>query len=185
MQKIIKAACDYLPLIIFFTLYKTNDMIVATASLVITSILAAAILWVMEKKLPLVPLIVAGVVTIFGGITVYSGDSSFIKLKPTIVNLILAVILLGGVFKGKGLLKGLFSSALSMEDKHWLIFSKRWAVFFIILAVINEVVWRNFSEDIWVDFKLFGILGLTFVFMILNIPFLNKHSQEIEKTSNN
>ena len=176
MKKIIKPASEYGPLILFFGIYKFHDdLILATVALVISTIIGVSVMYAAFKKVPIMPLIAAAIVTFFGGLTFISGDSIFIKIKPTVVNVVFALILLGGLLRGKGLLKYMFESAMQMPDSAWKTFSLRWAIFFLVLAVANEVVWRNFPESFWVSFKVFGLMGATILFVFSQIPFLQKN----------
>lgn len=185
MKKILKTTCDYAPLIIFFISYQLFDLITATAFLVIATLIAVAISYIVTKEVPLMPVIAAVILGFFGGLTVLTGDDIFIKLKPTLVNIVFAVILFVGLLKGKGLLKYLFGSAMQMSDQAWKIFSLRWAIFFLFMAATNEIVWRNFSTDIWVNFEVFGMLVITLVFFVSQIPFLQKNIIEENKGDEN
>jgi intracellular septation protein len=181
MKQPLKSITEIGPLVAFFVAYKFFGIIHATAALVAVTAIAIAVTYYIEKKVPMMPLISAIVVGLFGALTIFSGNELFIKIKPTLVNLVFAAILLVGVARGKGLLKYLFDGAMHMSDKAWLQFSVRWAIFFIALAVANELIWRNFSTDIWVDFKVFGILGATFVFIATQVPFIKNNVIEEKK----
>ncbi|PIR38550.1 MAG: septation protein A [Alphaproteobacteria bacterium CG11_big_fil_rev_8_21_14_0_20_39_49] len=182
MKKIIKPAAEYAPLILFFAIYKGfDDLILATIVLVIATLIGVGAMYMAFKKVPMMPLIAAAIVAFFGGLTVLSGDGIFIKIKPTVVNVVFALILFAGLLKGKGLLKYMFGSAMQMPDSAWKTFSLRWAVFFLVLAVANEIVWRNFTEEFWVNFKVFGLMGATFIFVITQVPFLQKNIIEEDK----
>lgn len=176
MNSKFKFISEFGPLIAFFAAYKFYGLIVATSVLVAFTAAITAASYALYKKVSSMALITASVVALFGGLTIYSGNELFIKLKPTLVNLVFAAILLVGAARGKGLLKYLLRSAMQMSEPAWVKFSLRWAYFFLIMAAANEFVWRNFSTDIWVQFKVFGILGLTFVFVATQIPFIQKHS---------
>jgi intracellular septation protein len=176
MNSFIKLILEILPLIIFFTLYKQYGIIYGTTGVLIATIVAQVITYYFEKKCSVIQLIATAVLVIFGSITIFSGDSKFIKLKPTIINLIFALILFIGTLKQRGLLKHIFSNAITMEEKHWIVLSQRWACFFLCVAILNEIIWRNFPEDIWVQFKVFGILGLTFLFLLTQLKFMNKNN---------
>ena len=121
------------------------------------------------------PTVVAGIVLIFGGLTIYFDNEVFIKMKPTIINLIFAIILYGGMLVKKPLLKILLGAALRLEEEGWRILTYRWIGFFIALAVLNEIVWRTQTTDIWVNFKVFGILPITFIFTMTQFPLIKKH----------
>ena len=129
-----------------------------------------------SDKSALAPLITGGVVMVMGGLTIALHDPSFIKIKPTIVNLTFAGILLGGVVVGKrGLLKYVLDVAFSLTDEGWRILSKRWGFFFLFLAALNECIWRNFSEDFWVNFKVFGMFTLTIAFAVSQFRVVEKY----------
>lgn len=168
------------PLAIFFLVYKTHGIIEATLAILVSTVIAVIATYVVEKKIPIMPLISAVVLGIFGGLTVISGDEFFIKIKPTLVNCTFSAILFVGILKGKGLLKNLMDSAINMNDDAWKIFSKRWAFFFLFLAILNEVIWRNFPTDFWVQFKVFGMLTCTIGFTALQVPFLKRNMIEVK-----
>lgn len=171
----IKFLLDMGPLVAFFIVYKMNGLMGATAVLMAATFASIVISYVLHKKVPLMPLITAIVVGIFGGLTLLLHDEIFIKIKPTIVNIIFASILLGGVACKKGLLRYLLGEAFTMSEKAWRIFSFRWGVFFLFLAVVNECIWRNFSTDFWVQFKVFGMFSMSIVFTLSQIPFLKRN----------
>jgi len=131
--------------------------------------------YILEKKIPIMPTVGAGIVLIFGGLTIYFDNEVFIKMKPTIINLIFAIILYGGMLVKKPLLKILLGAALRLEEEGWRILTYRWIGFFIALAVLNEIVWRTQTTDIWVNFKVFGILPITFIFTMTQFPLIKKH----------
>ncbi len=143
-------------------------MVAITASLVVS-------LW-LTKRLPIMPLVSGVVVMVFGALTLWLQDELFIKLKPTIVNCLFGGVLLGGLLFGKSLLGYVFDSAFKLSDEGWRKLTFRWGVFFFVLAVINEIVWRNFSTDFWVNFKVFGIMPITLVFTMTQLPLIQKYS---------
>ena len=157
---LLKLALEIGPLVLFF-------MVAILISLSMT--------WMLERRLPTLPLVTGLFVLVFGGLTLILQDELFIKLKPTIVNTLFAVILLGGLWCGKSFLKSLMGSMFSMTDQGWRILTFRWALFFVVLAILNEIVWRNTSTDNWVSFKVFGIMPLTLVFSIMQLPTMNRH----------
>lgn len=142
----------------------------ATGAFMVATLLALVTGWILERRLPVMPLVSGIFVVFFGGLTLVLADETFIKLKPTLVNTLFALILFGGLLTGRSLLKPLFGAAVQLTDNGWRKLTLRWAVFFVLLAVLNEVVWRNFSTDFWVSFKLFGIMPLTFVFAAAQTP---------------
>jgi intracellular septation protein len=181
----LKFLTDFLPLIIFFSVYKLSShpqpIIPATIFLLITSIITLTIAYLLTKKIAKMPLISAILLGIFGGITIFSGNDMFIKIKPTLLNATFAIILFTGYFMKKPLLSYLFEGAIEMSNKAWLNFSLRWAFLFSILAILNELIWRNFSTDFWVQFKVFGMLPISIIFALINIPFLLKNSKNSPK----
>ena len=132
----------------------------------------------MEKKIPIMPTVGAFIILIFGGLTIYFDNEVFFKMKPTIINLLFALILYGGMIVKKPLLKLLLGAAIKLEDEGWKILTQRWISFFIALAILNEIVWRTQSTDIWVNFKVFGILPITFIFTMTQFPLIKKYQIE-------
>lgn len=173
----VKLLFDVLPLAVFFAGFKWGGLYAATAALVIVTLAILAITYAIERKIALAPLITAIVVGIFGGLTLWLKDETFIKIKPTLVNLVFAIILLGGCLRKKGLLKPVLGAAFNLTAQGWYLLSRRWGFFFLAMAALNELVWRHFSTDIWVNFKVFGLIGLTMVFAVLQTPFIQKHQQ--------
>lgn len=148
--------------------YATGCFMVAiTASLIAT--------YILYKTIPIMPLITGAFVMVFGGLTIFLQDEQFIKLKPTMTNLLFATGLLGGLAFGKPTMKYLFNSAFSLDDQGWRKLTLRWGLFFIFLAIVNEIVWRNFSTDFWVSFKVFGIMPITAVFAMAQVRVISDH----------
>lgn len=183
-ESLVKFLTDFLPLIIFFVIYKTskaqNPLIDATIYLVITTIIAIAISYLLTKKIAMLPLISALILGFFGALTVILHDEIFIKLKPTIINLIFAAILLYGYFTKKPLLSYILGDKVKMDQQAWLTLSLRWALFFTFLAILNEIIWRSFSTDFWVQFKVFGMMPLSLIFTISQLPFMIRKIKEFE-----
>ena len=156
-----------------------KDLQVAIPPLIIATIVAVIIVYYLEKKIPYVPLLGGIIISLFGGLTLYFNNPVFLYMKPTIVNIIFAVILLfGKIFFNKNFLKFFFKSAFQLDESGWNKLNFRWAYFFIFLAILNEIVWRVFAPDkeyIWVNFKVWGILPLTFIFTAMQLPLINKH----------
>ena len=167
-----KAFLDIAPLLVFFITYKKYDIITATIALVFATIIAVTLIAIKTKKIAKLPVVTALILGVSGFFTWYFNDPIFIKVKPTIVNLIFAAILLYGYFLKKPMLQYLFNNSLHMKDSAWLILGFRWAVFFLFLGIINELIWRNFPEYIWVNFKVFGFLTLTLLFTITQLPYM-------------
>lgn len=176
----LKFIADFGPLLIFFIYYKKFGMTEAILPLIIATIVATGILYFVEKKIPKVPIISAVIVSLFGGLTLYFDNKIFFYMKPTIVNLLFAFVLLfGSFFLKKNLLKSLLESSIQLEDRGWELLNKRWMIFFIFLAFLNEIVWRTQTEDFWVKFKVFGIIPITFIFMIFQINLIKKYKVNV------
>ena len=176
MKSIFKLLIDIGPLAIFFIFYKrSGEIIEAILPLMVATVVAVFASYVLEKKIPIMPTLGAGIVLIFGGLSIFFKNEIFIFMKPTIVNIFFAGILYGGVVLKKPLLKYLLGSALILEEEGWSILTQRWIAFFIALAILNEIVWRTMSEDFWVNFKVFGILPITFIFTLTQFPLIKKY----------
>lgn len=172
----LKFIADFGPLLIFFIYYKKFGMTEAILPLIIATIVATGILYFVEKKIPKVPIISAVIVSLFGGLTLYFDNKIFFYMKPTIVNLLFAFVLFfGSFFLKKNLLKSLLESSVQLEERGWELLNKRWMIFFIFLAFLNESVWRTQAEDFWVKFKVFGIIPITFIFMMFQINLIKKY----------
>ena len=163
MKPIYKILIDIGPLAVFFIFYTRSGLQASILPLMIATVIAVLFSYILEKKIPIMPTVGAGIVLIFGGLTIYFDNEVFIKMKPTIINLVFAVILYGGMLIKKPLLKILLGAALKLEEEGWRILTYRWIGFFIALAILNEIVWRTQSTDIWVNFKVFAILPITFI----------------------
>ncbi len=166
------------PLLVFFGVNAAYGIYAATgAFMVVTLISLAYALW-RYHKLPIMPLVSGVVVLVFGTLTLYLRDDTFIKLKPTLVYLIFAAILGAGLLLRKPLLELLLGSAFNLSEEGWRKLTFRWVLFFIAMAVVNEIVWRNFSTDVWVSFKAFGFLPITFLFALAQMPLIQRYSEE-------
>lgn len=176
---------DILPLAAFFIAYKfahrvfgnpeDKNLIYATGVLMVATIIAVAYKWYKERKVATMPLVTVGLLMVFGGLTIYFDNDLFIKIKPTILNLLFATVLLGGLLFKKNLISALMGSVLNLEDRGWYKLTLMWGIYFIALAGLNEYVWRNYSQDAWVNFKLFGMTPLSIVFSIVSILAVSKH----------
>ena len=177
-KSLLKFITDFGPLLIFFTVYykSGNNLKIAIPPLIISTLIAVSIVYFIEKKIPYLPLIGAILISIFGGLTLYFNNPIFLYIKPTIINIIFALTLLfGKIFFKINFLRFLFKNAFQLDELGWSKLNNRWAYFFIFLALLNEIVWRTQSEPIWVNFKVWGILPLTFVFAALQLPLINKY----------
>lgn len=183
MHPLVKSATDLGPVIIFFATYKFYDLMSATAAIMVSTIIALAVSYYFERKLPMMPLVTAVVVTIFGGLTLYFDSEVFIKLKPTIIYALFSLALIIGLAMGKSFIQTLFGNFWKLDADGWKKLTLRLILFFIAMAVANEVIWRNFSTDIWVNAKVFGFTAATFVFFMLQVPLISRHSEEAEEKS--
>ncbi len=175
MNPNLRFALDMGPLLVFFLAYRFAGLMAATATLIVVTILSLAVTYKVEKKLSPMPLVSGIAVAFFGGLTLWLNDETFIKVKPTLVNLLFAAILLGGLYFKRPMLKYVLQSAVQMQDDGWSILTRRWGLFFIFLAGLNEVIWRNFPTDFWVNFKVFGMFTLTMLFMFSQFPLIKKY----------
>ncbi len=174
MKSLIKLLIDIGPLAVFFIFYTRGDLQSSILPFMIATIIAVLFSYIMEKKIPIMPTFGAFIVLVFGGMTIYFQNEVFFKMKPTIINLLFALVLFGGIIIKKPLLKLLLGSALKLEDEGWKILTQRWIGFFVALAILNEIVWRTQSTDIWVNFKVFGILPITFIFTFSQFSLIKK-----------
>jgi intracellular septation protein len=179
----IKFLVDFGPLAVFFVAYKVAGLMQATIALIVATVIALAIGYVATRRLALMPLITGLVVLVFGGLTLWFNDGIFIKMKPTIVQGIFAVLLFGGLLLKRPTLQYVMGDALQLTDDGWRILTFRFALFFTSMAILNEVVWRNVSEDLWIDFKVFGILGLTILFSLSQMPLMKRHMIETDEAA--
>ena len=182
-KSFIKFATDFGPLLAFFIIYYKNDkdLVSAIPALIIATLIAICVIYMLEKRIPILPLMGAILVCLFGGLTIFFDNPIFIYLKPTIINLILAFALFfGKVVLNKNFLKKLFESSIYLEDAGWDKLIIRWVGFFIFLAILNEVVWRTQTEEFWINFKVWGILPITFIFTAFQLPLIQKYKKSEE-----
>ena len=178
MKSIFKLLIDIGPLAVFFIFYTRSDLQSAILPLMIATVIAVLFSYIIEKKIPIMPTTGAVIILIFGGLTIYFDNETFFKMKPTIINLLFAGILYGGIILKKSLLRYLLGAALKLQDEGWDILTKRWIGFFIALAILNEIIWRTQTTDIWVSFKVFGILPITFIFTLTQFSTIKKYQIE-------
>ena len=177
-KSFIKFATDFGPLAIFFFYYYNNDknLTVAIPPFIVATLIALAIIWFLEKRVPMVPLIGGILISFFGGLTIYFDNPVFLYIKPTIINILFGLALFfGKYFTKEPVLKKIMGKSVSLTDIGWNLLNKRWMYFFFCLAILNEYVWRTQSEEFWVNFKVWGILPITFVFTAFQISLINKH----------
>jgi intracellular septation protein len=153
-----------------------EPIFVATGLFMVATAVALIVSWLLTRTIPMMPLVSGAVVLVFGALTLWLQDDVFIKMKPTIVNTLFGVVLLGGLAFGKSLLGYVFDAAFRLDAEGWRKLTLRWGVFFLFLAVANEIVWRNFSTDAWVAFKVWGIMPITLVFTLTQLPLIMRHS---------
>jgi intracellular septation protein len=193
LNPFLKIALEMGPLIIFFVANARGEKMAATwplinalggpiffatATFIVATLLALAVSFALTRHLPLMPFVTAIVVVIFGGLTLWLHDETFIKIKPTIIYCLFGGTLIGGLFFGKSFIGYIFDSVFRLTDEGWWKLTLRWGLFFFGLAILNEVVWRNVSTDTWVSFKVFAIVPLTFVFAMAQVPLINRYTIE-------
>ena len=178
MKSLYKLLIDIGPLAVFFIFYTRSGLQASILPFMVATVIAVLFSYILEKKIPIMPTVGAGIVLLFGGLTIYFDNDIFFKMKPTIINVLFAVVLYGGILINKPLLKYLLGAALKLEETGWKILTQRWIGFFISLAILNEIVWRTQSTDVWVNFKVFGILPITFIFTMTQFPLIKKYQIE-------
>lgn len=155
-----------------------GPIFVATGLFMAATAVALGLSWILMRTLPIMPMVSGVVVFVFGALTLYLHDDVFIKMKPTIVNTLFGLTLLGGLLFGKALLGYVFDAAFHLDAEGWRKLTLRWGIFFLFLALANEVVWRNFSTDAWVTFKVWGIMPITLAFTLSQMPLIMRHSTD-------
>ncbi|PSC06811.1 septation protein A [Alsobacter soli] len=175
LNPILKLALEMGPLVIFFLANQRAGIFVATGLFMAAVLASLVVSYSLTRHLPIMPLVTAVVVLVFGGLTLWLQDDHFIKLKPTIVNSLFGAALLGGLAFGRPLLPVVLDTVFNLDDAGWRKLTFRWGVFFFVLAAINEVVWRTQTTDFWVNFKVFGIMPLTLLFALSQTPLILKH----------
>ena len=175
-QQMVKMLLELGPLVIFFIMNWRAGIFTATAWFMVAMVIALAVSWFVFKRVAVMPLVTAVVVLVFGGLTLWLQDETFIKMKPTITNVLFGSVLLGGLPFGQPLLKYVFGEVYRLTEKGWFVMSLRWGLFFFVLAVLNEIVWRGFSTDFWVAFKVWGIMPITIVFSMFQLPALTRYA---------
>ena len=174
----IKFITDFGPLAIFFFYYYNNDkdLTVAIPPFIVATLIALTIVWFLENKIPMVPLISGILISFFGGLSIYFNNPVLIYIKPTIINILFGLALLfGKYFTNEPILKKMMGKSIALSDIGWQLLEKRWVVFFFALALTNEFIWRTQTEEFWVNFKVWGMLPVTFIFTAFQISLINKH----------
>jgi intracellular septation protein len=177
-KSFLKFITDFGPLLVFFFYYYNGDknLKIAIPPFIIATIIALAIVWMLEKKIPMVPLIGGILITFFGGLTIYFNNPVFIYIKPTIINILFGLALLfGKYFTNEPVLKKILGKSIVLKDEGWNILSRRWIFFFFSIALLNEIVWRTQSEEFWVNFKVWGLLPITFIFTAFQVSLITKY----------
>ena len=177
-KPLIKIIADFGPLLIFFIIYfnNENDLKVAIPPFIIATLISLIVIYFLEKKISMVPLTGGILITLFGGLTLYFDNKIFFYMKPTIINILFAgVLFFGKFFTEKPLLKIFFQNAFNLENEGWKKLNQRWILFFIFVAILNEIVWRTQSEAFWVNFKVWGLLPISFIFAASQFPLINKY----------
>ncbi|MEM7461814.1 MAG: septation protein A [Pseudomonadota bacterium] len=199
VSPVLKLVLELGPLVVFFLANRYGEelaaawpplqalggkIFVGTAFLMVAMLISQAISLAVLRHIAVMPLVTLFFVVVFGLLTLWLQDETFIKMKPTIVNCLFAIILLGGLAFGKSLLAYVFDAAFSLDEEGWRKLTLRWGLFFIFLAIANEVVWRNFSSDTWVNFKVWATMPMTMVFMLLQLPLIQRHHLDKPATDN-
>jgi len=177
-KSLIKFITDFGPLLVFLFFYYNSEknLKIAIPPFIIATIVSLAIVWLLEKKIPMVPLIGGILITLFGGLTIYFDNPIFIYIKPTIINILFGLALLfGKYFTNEPVLKKILGKSIALKEEGWNILNKRWTFFFFGLAIINELVWRTQSEEFWVNFKVWGMLPITFIFTAFQVTLITKY----------
>jgi intracellular septation protein len=198
LNPFLKLALELGPLVIFFLANARGEKMAsswpviaalggpiffATAVFIVSTLIALAISYALTRRLPLMPFVTAIVVVIFGGLTLWFQNETFIKVKPTIIYCLFGGVLLGGLLFGKSLMGYVFDAVFKLTDEGWRKLTLRWGVFFFALAVLNEIIWRSVSTDTWIASKVFVFIPLPFVFAMLQVPLLNRHAIDDDKES--
>ena len=193
MNPLLKFALELGPLMVFFFANSRGEQLaatfpvlkefggplfIATGLFMAAMAISLAVSWAITRSLPIMPLVTGAVVLVFGSLTLWLQDETFIKMKPTIINTLFGGVLLGGLFFGRSLLGYVFDSAFRLDAVGWRKLTLRWGLFFLFLAVVNEIVWRSFSTDAWVAFKVWGIMPITLIFTFSQMPLIMRHSLE-------
>lgn len=176
----LRPAADYGPLLVFLIAYYVSDILTATAALMAASLVALVVSWGLARTVPWLPLVAAAILGVFGGLTLLFEDSFWIKIKPTVMQVIFAVALYGSLLLGRPLLKLMLNRAFEMPDAAWRVMTIRFSLFFLVMAAANELVWRTQSEEFWVTFDTVGQMGITFIFVMSQVPYMLRHHEAMQ-----
>lgn len=169
---------DFGPLLLFFAAYKLFNLTVATGTVMAAASVAVCVGYWFDRKIHPVPLATAIIVLVFGGLTLYLNDDSFIKMKPTMIYALFGAALFGGLYFNRPFIKFILGAAVTLNEAAWRVLTWRFGLFFFGMALLNELIWRNFSSDIWVNYHVFGAIALTVLFSMSQVPFMLKHQIE-------
>jgi intracellular septation protein len=183
MNQFLKLGLDLGPLLLFFFVNARWGIFAATGAFMVATLVSLAVTYALVRRIPTMPLVSAIVVMVFGGLTIYLQNETFIKVKPTIIYALFGVLLLGGMVFGRSLLAMVLDSVFQLDEEGWRKLTLRWGLFFVVMAVLNEVVWRSVSTDAWVAFKTFGFLPLTVVFALAQTPLIMRHNAAEKQSS--
>ena len=177
-----KQLFEFFPLIVFFVVYykSDKDLYLSITAVIIATLISLVALYIKERKISTMMLVSTVILIVFGGLSIFLKNDIFFKMKPTIINALFAIILIGSTFFNKPVLKLLLNSSMKLTDQGWSLMNKLWSGFFIFLALLNEIVWRTQTTDVWVNFKVFGIMGITILFTIIQIPLLKKYFIDLD-----
>ena len=177
-----KQLFEFFPLIVFFVVYykSDKDLYLSITAVIIATLISLVALYIKERKISTMMLVSTVILIVFGGLSIFLKNDIFFKMKPTIINTLFAIILIGSTFFNKPVLEMLLNSSMKLTDQGWSWMNKLWSGFFIFLALLNEIVWRTQTTDVWVNFKVFGIMGITIVFTIVQIPLLKRHFIDLD-----
>jgi len=172
-----KQLFEFFPLIVFFAVYykSDKDLYISIAAVIVATLISLIGLYIKERKISTMMLVSTVILVIFGGLSLFFKNEIFFKMKPTIINALFAIALIISTYLNKPILKMMLNSSINLKDQGWTMLNKMWTGYFIFLAVLNEIVWRNYPTDVWVNFKVFGIMGVTIAFTIVQIPLLKKY----------
>jgi intracellular septation protein len=171
-----KLLLDLGPLLLFFFANSYGGIYFATGAFMVATVITLGISYYLIRRLPIMPIVTAVIVMVFGALTLWLHNDTFIKLKPTIIYVMFAVVLLAGLATGRPLFQIVLDGAFHMKEKGWMLLTRNWALFFLVMAGVNEFVWRSFTTDQWVAFKTFGFLPLTLVFAISQAPIMARYA---------
>jgi intracellular septation protein len=175
VQQVLKLVLELGPVVAFFVSNGRYGIFTGTMVFMVATVIAVAVSFALTRKVPIMPLVSGVFVLIFGGLTLYLSDELFIKLRPTIVNVIFSAILLFGLKTNRLFAKLIFESAFHLTDRGWILLTRAWICFFLFLAAMNEIVWRNVSTEAWIKYKMFGVMPLTLLYGAALIPLMMKH----------